>query len=164
MGKTPARTTGRVDVFEETQYEDRTADGSPTVDGAVRYVNDDLELKTPGGVVSLTAGTGLTVTAHKALRQLIHFIDHGPAGGFASGAFFEILPDGNPFPTSEIWWESNAKSEKIVELTITRDGSQKPTTEVWKMYDTDGSTILATVTDTITYTGPFVKDVTRAIA
>ena len=102
--------------------------------------------------------------AHDALRSLIHFIDSGPAEGFATGAFHEILPSGNPFPTSYIWWESAAKTEKIVELTVTRGAGQKPVTETWEMYDTDGSTVLTTVTDTISYSGPFPVSRTRAIA
>lgn len=110
------------------------------------------------------SGGGITEGAHTALRALIHFIDCGPADGFASGAFHEILPSGNPFPTSYIWWESVSQIDKIVELTVTRDSTQKPITEVWKMYDTDGSTILTTVTDSISYMGPFETSRVRAIA
>jgi hypothetical protein len=104
----------------------------------------------------------LTIDAHKALRQLIHFIEDGPAEGFASGAYKETTPSG-PFPTSEIWWESSSKLKKIVEHTVTWTGVN-PTTEVWKMYDTDGSTVLVTVTDTISYSGIFEASRTRAIA
>lgn len=106
----------------------------------------------------------LDIADHRTRRDLIHFIDSGPAGGFASGAYKEILPSGDPFPTSEIWWESAAKTEKIVELTITRDEGQKPTTEVWVMYDEDGSTILETITDSINYDGPFETNRTRTIS
>jgi len=102
-------------------------------------------------------------SAHNALRALIHFIDSGPADGFASGAFHEILPSGNPFPTSYIWWESASQIDKIVELTVTRGAGQKPIIEMWEMYDTDGSTVLATVTDTISYSGPFETTRTRVI-
>ena len=97
------------------------------------------------------------------VRQLIHFIEEGPAGGFASGAYKETLPTGNPFPTSEIWWESSSKLKKIVELTTTWSGAF-PSTEVWKVYDTDGSTVLQTVTDTYTYSGAFESSRTRTIA
>lgn len=41
-------------VEEEVQFE--TAAGNPTVDGAVRFVSDDLVVKTSSGVKSLTAG------------------------------------------------------------------------------------------------------------
>ena len=70
----------------------------------------------------------------------------------------------NPFPTSYIWWESASKAQKIVELTLTRNANQTPATEEWKMYDTDGTTVLATVTDTIAYSGIFETSRTRAIA
>lgn len=106
---------------------------------------------------------GITESQHKALRHLIHFIDCGPADGFASGAYHEILPSGSPFPTSYIWWESSAKTEKIVELTVTRGAANSPISEVWNMYDADGSTIVATVTDSIVYSGPFEIYRTRTI-
>jgi hypothetical protein len=132
-------------------------------------VNSELKFwDSAAGVQSLSdllaTGSGISVATHKALRDLIHFIDGGPADGFVSGAFKETLPAGNPFPTSEIWWESASKAEKIVELTITRNANQTPATEEWKMYDTDGSTVLVTLTDTIAYSGVFETTRTRAWA
>lgn len=110
------------------------------------------------------SGSGLTESQHQTLRHLIHFIDSGPAEGFASGAFRECLPASNPFPTSETWYTSSAKTDKIVELTITRGVGQRPETESWEIYDTDGSTVLATVTDTITYSGPWEVSRERTIS
>ena len=110
----------------------------------------------------LSGSGGLTETGHRILRQLIHFIDDGPAEGFASGAYQETTPVG-PFPTSQIWWESSGKTKKIVELTLTYSGSFI-TSEEWKMYDTDGTTVLATITDAITYNGSFEESRTRTIA
>jgi len=64
-------------------------------------------------LTELLAGAGgLTESQHRTLRQLIHFIDEGPAGGFTSGAYKEVL--GGVFPTSIIWWESSSKAKKIV--------------------------------------------------
>lgn len=112
----------------------------------------------------LLAGSGgLTETGHRILRQLIHFIDEGPAEGFASGAYKEILPSAAIFPTSVIWWESSSKLKKIVERTLTWTGPNL-TTSVWEMYDTDGTTVLATVTDAISYSGIFETTRTRTIA
>jgi hypothetical protein len=124
---------------------------------------------TPVTLSDLVAGAGgVTESSHKVLRQLIHFIDEGPAGGFASGAYKETLPAADPFPTSVIWWESSSKLKKIVEKTITRSGGGAtnitPTPIVWKVYDTDGSTVLATVSDAITYSGPFETVRTRTIS
>jgi len=106
---------------------------------------------------------GLTASEHKILRQLIHFIEDGPAEGFVSGAYKETLPSGDPFPTSEIWWESSLKLKKIVELTTTWSGVTI-TQEVWEVYNTDGITVLATVTDVISYSGIFETSRTRTIA
>ena len=106
--------------------------------------------------------TSLTEAQHRILRQLIHFIEEGPAGGFASGAYKETLPAGNPFPTSVIWWESSSKLQKIVERTVTWTGAN-PTTDEWKMYDADGITVLVTVSDSISYSGPFETTRTRTI-
>lgn len=106
--------------------------------------------------------------AHRTLRHLIHFISEGPAEGFASGAYKEKLPSGSVFPTSVIWWESSSKLKKIVEKTITRSGGGAtkvfPTPVVWKIYDTDGSTVLATITDDITYSGVLDSTVTRTVS
>lgn len=103
-------------------------------------------------------------SGHKTLRHLIHFINEGPAGGFATGAYKEVLPAGDPFPITVTWWESSSKLKKIVDKTITYNANKIPTTIQWRMYDTDGSTVLSTVTDTITYVNNvFESTRTRAI-
>lgn len=131
----------------------------PSNNGEVRYVTSvGFKVREEGATKRL-----LSREDHRAIRQLIHFIDDGPAEDFASGAFKEVLPLGVAFPTQIIWWGSSAKTGKIVELNITRDGTQKPTAEEWKVYDTNGTTVLLTVTDAITYSGPFEKDRTRTI-
>lgn len=159
MARTPDRTPGP-SLEEELQLEDVTAD--PSVVGGITQNAGALKGRDSVGVFDLRSGTGISEAAHKALRQLIHFINDGPADGFATGAYKETLPVANPFPTSLIWWESSSKLQKIVEKTLTYTGAF-PTTIEWKMYDTDGTTLLATVTDTISYSGPFEIDRTRAI-
>lgn len=112
----------------------------------------------PGGSVTVT------VDSHKTLRQLIHLADEGgPFEGFSSGAYQETLPSSSPFPTSIIWWTSAAKVAKIVEETITYNGNQTVNTDQWKVYAVDGTTVLATVTDTIAYSGVFELSRTRTI-
>lgn len=112
----------------------------------------------------VASGGGLTPTDHKSLRQLIHLADGGgPFEGFASGAYLETLPAADPFPTSFIWWESAAKTEKIVEETVTYNANKTINTDEWKVYDTDGVTLLATVTDTIAYTTVFETSRTRVV-
>lgn len=109
-------------------------------------------------------GSGITAEDHKTLRQLIHFIDGGPAEGFVSGAYKEIIPSGSPFPTSIIWYESSNKLKKIVEKTIVYNANKTPSTITWKVYDTDGSTVLATVSDSISYSGIFETSRKRTIS
>ena len=159
MARTPDRTPGP-SLEEELQLEDT---GDPSVVGAITQNAGALKGRDSIGVFDLRSGTGLSEAAHKTLRHLIHFIDDGPGGGFASGAFKETLPFGSVFPTSEIWWESSSKLEKIVELTTTWSGA-KIIAEEWKVYDTDGTTVLATVTDAISHTGVFETTRTRTIA
>lgn len=127
-----------------------------------RDASDNLEFTDP------TAGTKLlkdlpTSSQHQALRQLIHFIDNGPTNGFASGAYREITPSANPFPTAVIWWVDSGKTQKIVEKLVTYTGALATQVQ-WKMYDTDGTTVLATVTDAISYSGVFETNRTRTIA
>ena len=146
-------------------FEAPTTPGAPTEEGQVRLYNNDIQAYIAGEIKSLTAGatSGITAAQHKVLRQLIHFINEGPAEGFVSGAYKETLPSAAIFPTSIIWWESSSKLKKIVERTLTWTGPNL-TTSVWEVYDTDGSTVLATITDTISYSGIFETTRTRAIA
>lgn len=146
----PSPSTSR----DEEVYARRDSSGNLVLRDAVGGTEYDLE--------TLAAGSaGMTQAQHKVLRQLIHFLDDGPAEGFTSGAYKETL--GGVFPTSEIWYESSAKSNKIVELTMTWSGV-KIAQEVWKLYDTDGSTVLWTITDAILYSGVFETSRTRTIA
>lgn len=110
------------------------------------------------------SGSGLTTNTHRTVRQLIHFIDEGPAEGFTSGAYRETLPLANPFPTSITWWTDSSKTDKIVEKNITWNSNSTVNTVEWKMYDVDGATVLTTVIDTYSYSGIFETDRTRSIS
>lgn len=109
-------------------------------------------------------GGGITPAQHETLRQLIHFIDQGPGDGFASGAFKEILPTGNPFPTSVTWYLDVTKTKKLVEKFIFYNANNFPTIISWNMYDFDGVTIVHNVTDTITYSTAFESTRVRTIS
>jgi hypothetical protein len=144
-------------------YPQHPSAGAPDLAAGVeRDALDNLVLKDPlAGSKTLTqllASTGITAADHKTLLQLIHFIDEGPAEGFASGATKTVT--GTVFPTQILW--RRADSTKLVEQNITWTGS-KATTIEWKVYGTDGTTVLATVTDTISYSGVFETGRTRAI-
>ncbi|MGE3319989.1 MAG: hypothetical protein AB7I18_11910 [Candidatus Berkiella sp.] len=121
-----------------------------------------FDLTIPSGTSS--GGGFLTPTDHQTLRQLIHFMNEGPANGFLTGAYKEILPVANPFPTSIIWWESSAKLKKIVEKTYIYNPNKTPATISWAMYAVDGITVIATVSDAITYSGVFETSRLRTIS
>ena len=151
MGITPDDTDGP-SIEEELQLQDEGQD--PTVIGGLTLNGGVIKARDSVGIFDIRSGTGLSAAAHKALRDLIHFIDGGPADGFASGMFSVVA--GTVFPTSEIWYVFGATppAGKIVELAVTWTGAV-PTTKIWKMYDTDGSTVLVTLTEVISYTGIF---------
>ena len=46
-----------------------------------------------------------------------------------------------------------AAGDRLARVDVTYDGSLNPTAEAWKFYDSDGSTILKTVTLTHNWTG-----------
>lgn len=137
-------------------------------DETTRLWRADLDMKfldgnNPGGatLTELLAGGagGITETAHKALRHLIHFINDGPGDGFASGSYKEVT--GTVFPSAIVWWTSADKTNKIVERLCTWVGV-KLTTDQWKIYDS-GGTLLVTLTDSISYVGVFETSRTRVI-
>jgi hypothetical protein len=154
VGVTPDDFPG-VRSEEGTIYDDEGI--AATAEGEQRYASSRWSFYDVDGEFD--------IRKHEARRQLVHLADGvgGPMESFATAAFRETLPAADPFPTSIIWYESAAKLKKIVEKLITYTGAF-PTTIVWKVYDTDGSTVLATVTDTIAYSGPFETSRTRAIA
>jgi hypothetical protein len=160
VGRTPDSHDGP--AFEEgTYYQEQGAPASTP--GELRFFSGRFSFFDGTGEYDPRSGSGISAEQHKTLRQLIHFIEEGPAEGFTSGAYKETLPSGSPFPTSITWWESSLKLKKIVERLITWAGA-KATTDQWKIYDTDGSTVLWIVTDAISYSGIFETTRTRTIA
>lgn len=81
-----------------------------------------------------------------------------------SGVYRAITPAASLFPTAVRWYTDNTATVKILEKLITRDSLQRATTIQWVMYDTDGTTVLASVTDTVTYTGLIETSRVRTIA
>lgn len=164
MGKTPDRRPGHLEEDAEV-FLAANASG-PSEAGAFNFDGSDFKFRDSIGTFNpRTGGSGITETQHRTLRQLIHLAEEGgPFEGFASGAYQETLPSADPFPTSIIWWTDNTKVDKIVEETITYNANKTINTDEWKVYDVDGSTVLATVTDTMTYSGVFETSRTRTIA
>ena len=138
-------------------YVDITCDSS--------YLSDLTDyMAVQGFVYDSTAPTTTTAqaaaSAESNKRVLEKFIE-APAEGWPTGVYKETT--GTVFPTAIIWWTTSGKTAKIVSKGITWTGAF-PTTIVWKMYAADGTTVLATITDTISYSGPFETSRTRSIA
>lgn len=127
-----------------------------TISGSGFFFNEE-------GRVSGPAASFIKSGSHATLRQLIHLADGGgPFEGFASGAVEDQGPKN--FPTASIWYTDATRTKKIVEQLVTYNNNHTPATEQWKAYDVDGVTVLATVTDAITYDGVFETSRTRTIA
>lgn len=129
-------------------------DVDPAYEGTARYVDGAWRLKDSIGVFDpRQGGTGMTPDDHRTLPQLIHFLDEGPAKGYTSGATKTVT--GGLFPTLVEWRRQDGTL--LVDKTITRSGggatNLKPTPIVWRLYDTDGTTLLETVSDAVTYSG-----------
>lgn len=97
--------------------------------------------------------------------RLLYFFaeEGGPWEGY-DGAYQEILPSGDPFPTSIIWWTSAAKTHKIIEQAITYNVNLTIDEEITTLYALDGSTVAAVATDTYAYSGVIVTSKTRIIS
>ena len=102
---------------------------------------------------------------HKALRQLIHFVDtNSPGDGFGAGPYVsEVLPTADPFPTSETWYTDGTKTYKICRWEGTYNANNTFATEKWIVYKSDGTNPAADATDTISYSGVFETGRSRAI-
>jgi hypothetical protein len=73
-------------------------------------------------------------------------------GPVLNGAVREITPAGALFPTNETWYRDATKTVVLLDLVYIRDPSGKPTQLIWLIYSLNG-VLVATVTDTITYSG-----------
>ena len=90
-----------------------------------------------------------------AVRKLVDFIG-APAEGYATGVYRTITM-GVVAPSNITWWTDNTATVKIYEVNYTRNAAQAATTIEWKVYNAAGTVVLATITDTVTYTGGIIE-------
>lgn len=83
------------------------------------------------------------------LNKLLFYVNEGPVEGFSIG-YKEII--GQPFPTNVTWYSDPLNTKKIVEKIIIRNPIKMPTSITWNLFDSDGTTIIKSLTDSITYT------------
>ena len=140
------------------------ASGGADEDVLVWRDTNDIKLqdKAVGPITLTQIDAKINATQHKALRDLIHFIDDGPCDGFATGSNQETTWS-TFFKTNVVWYDKSGEGKKkIVEKIITWTG-MNATTKVWKMYDAT-ETLLITVTDKLTYDGYQITGKSRAWA
>jgi len=134
--------------------------------GQVRYSNGRFSLYDNVGEYDPRSGGGISESQHKSLRQLIHFVEtNSPGDGFGAGPYVsEVLPVGDPFPTSETWYTDSGKTLKICKWEATYNANKTFATEKWTVYKSDGTNPAADATDTISYSGVFETGRSRAVA
>lgn len=135
-----------------------------TCDNTVKTDMDDYMLSkgfTFDSTSPTTTPAQASSSAEENKRLLEKFIS-APAEGWPSNVYREVT--GSPFPSAVTWWTSSAKTTKIAEAIYTRNGAQQATTVQWRMYASNGTTVLSTITDTITYTNGMEATRTRSIA
>jgi hypothetical protein len=119
--------------------------------------NSGLDRLSLSDLAELGSGVSITEHVHKELHQLIHFLDDGPGDEFATTCYKQI--DGQPFPTKITWYTDEAHHYKLFEKEIGRTPPSgtvvKPNPVRYRIYDTDGSTVLDETIDEITYSGIF---------
>lgn len=86
-------------------------------------------------------------------------LDCGP---LVDGAYREVLPAGNPFPSSVTWYADDTKAVVLLRESITRAADQSPTTIVWQVYDSVGN-LVRTITDALTYANLIETTRTRGV-
>lgn len=100
---------------------------------------------------------------HETLRQLIHLSDDdGPRGSQWSNNLVKDTDSSTPFPSGTVWWTDNTRTRRVVDSVITRNSVKLPVTIRWRAYATDGTTVVESYTDTITYNGVFETSRTRS--
>ena len=191
MPRTPDRFPGPLEE-EEIQLDDRTADGDPTVTGALRRIGDTLRFKAvaeiqqvlkarnlPPGFTEIDL-TGVQDGDGFSYDSVTKSFKPGAAGGgltpashrvldqlvhdVAETSFTEVVYSGNQV-TDVIIWTDSGKTQKIREESYTYTGN-KVTTVVTKQYDGSGTLIptIGTYTETITYSGARVESITGVLS
>lgn len=105
------------------------------------------------------------VSSHAGLTDIQHFLaDEGPGDGWASGANLRTVYAG-ALLTSKTWYASSAASAApIVRYAVTyKAGTPLPATQVWTLYTASGA-VYRTLTDTLTWAGVQLANVTRTWA
>lgn len=85
----------------------------------------------------------------------------GPFEKYTAGSYRECTYVNRIFPDTITWYENNTKAKKIYEKSFIYNSNKTTHQIIRKVYATDGTTVLATATDTITYGSGSVPKVTE---
>lgn len=121
------------------------------------------EVLTTNGAAANPSWTGgmVTTSSHKALTDLIHYIDGGPVYG--PGPYYYVqTPLGSLSPTTGAWYTNVASNKKVVEQNIVWNGAYM-SQSIWKVYASDGVTVVGQITDNFTYISGSLAYTTRSI-
>ena len=102
--------------------------------------------------------TGSNTSPGGDFRQVAFIENVGPYEGWSQA--YEVIV-GGAFPVTRSWYVDAGFTKLIQRKTITRNSQYLPTQEMWQLYAVDGTTVIRTFTDTITYTGVFEASRTR---
>lgn len=140
-------------------YTNPTAADNLNSPGVVHHVQHDNH---NDAISAIEAKLGInlslvTTSVDYIITLLLMEATQHPKGGYR-----EIT--GQPFPTLVRWYVDATKTVSLVEKTYIYSPTKNPTTITFKLYDgTVANTVLRTITDTITYSGPFELTRTRVV-
>jgi len=133
-----------------------SASGITTRINGTNLTTNTQVINISGSIVSASVTGGTDVTyAFDALKadDRVHILlsDGGPFEKYLSGSFREAIYINKIFPSASVWYEDSSKTKKIVEKIWSYNSNKTVNTIVRNVYATDGTTILTTATDAITY-------------
>lgn len=118
----------------------------------------------PTGATGSTGSTGGTgATGPEDLRRLTFWAEQGGPFETFTTPYRENVLDG-VFPLKSTWYVDGTKAAKIVEEEVTYNPNRTIDTDTWRLYASDGSTVLLTAVDTIAYSGVIEASRERVIS
>ncbi|RYF12849.1 MAG: hypothetical protein EOO40_00170 [Deltaproteobacteria bacterium] len=132
-----------------------------TPQGAMHFV-DTLANGTQGLDLSqLVTSVSGSVGAFNALCDIRLWLD-GPGDGFVSGAV-KVRLGTAPNPAGYVWYASGAQTLRLFDCAIAYPAnSVYPQSKTYRLYGPDGVTVVRTVVDTLTYSGPLLVRTQRS--
>ena len=107
----------------------------------------------------LTSATG-AVGAFNALQD-IRLWAGSPGDGYASGAV-KVRTGTTPNSGGYVWYKSSAMTSRLFDCVIAYpSNSILPSTKTYRLYASDGSTVVRTAVDTLTWSGAVLTQTTR---